>query len=695
MFNYCKDNESDLKNLKSQNRFNYFKLILFYPTIVLKFSLEQQNRIWNFFEDAKIIPKKESKTNNFTGINLSFCKKCFISFFQLNNFILLFNKKYPNEFLSRDLVNIIKYIFLVSETSDQERESLLLLINNENKESHKNRISDKIIISIIEIMTFYLDSKKPPGTNSLKTTESIKKEKEKEKKDKIDYVLNSPKSSLETFLNSENYFIETILRILSTNNLSLKKEVINLIKIISLKYIETLNNYFAKVEAEIKKSRKHKKINRVTGKEFYLFIQENITPNSSNDSIREKQKINDILNQNKIEEDKERRKSSMDSLNLINKSIDSKNKPIEISNDSNSIFRNKTNESQKNKDKRSKTPEEKKIDDIKSQFFQKAKVNINIPRKTEFNAIDSVNRISNPVDPNSQQNIIRILTMKNPVNIFYEDEEEEEEDKNEESDLIETQKIAMNLFEWLILYCENDKNFSVRKRSSGNIIFSSNAIYDNIDFNFNEILINYLLKLFSSKNLEVINKILILIIGQKGSNIPDKNMSLNKSYSRLLGFFSSSRTKFTQFLEELTINSYLCIYHEEAGKKFNYIKDSTYLLIEKKKEEYFTEIYKKAKEIIIDIYFYDNNLNNNIINEMINIILHLYGGLKKVNEVDDENIKIKNILFTFLQEFLQAIADIYNLKLDYYQKILKNTNPNNNEKSDFNLIKYEEVKKKY
>ena len=80
---------------------------------------------------------------------------------------------------------------------------------------------------------------------------------------------------------------------------------------------------------------------------------------------------------------------------------------------------------------------------------------------------------------------------------------------------------------------------------------------------------------------------------------------------------------------------------------------------------------------------------------MINIILHLFGGLKKVNEVDNENIKIKNILFTFLQEFLQEIADIYNSKLDYYQKILKNTTPNNNEKSDFNLIKYEEVKKKY
>ena len=133
-------------------------------------------------------------------------------------------------------------------------------------------------------------------------------------------------------------------------------------------------------------------------------------------------------------------------------------KPIEITSNDNFNYRNKLNEQQKNKDRRSKTPEEKKIDDIKSQFFQKAKENI--PRKREFSIIDRDNRISNPIEPNSQQNIIRILTMKNPVNIFYEDEDEEEEDKDEEKNLIETQKIAMNLFEWLILYCENDKNFS-------------------------------------------------------------------------------------------------------------------------------------------------------------------------------------------------------------------------------------------
>ena len=107
--------------------------------------------------------------------------------------------------------------------------------------------------------------------------------------------------------------------------------------------------------------------------------------------------------------------------------------------------------------------------------------------------------------------------MKNPINIFSEkeneeNEDDEDEDKNEEKNLIETLKIAVYLFEWLSVYCENDKNFSHRKKSTGNLISSSNIIYDKnsiVDFNFSEIIINYILKLFYTKNLEVIIKILV------------------------------------------------------------------------------------------------------------------------------------------------------------------------------------------
>ena len=674
IYKFCKDNESKINIENNSNVFYYFKFLLFTPKIVMKFSLEQQNKIWNFFETEKIIPKKDSKYINFSGINLSYCKKCFINFLQLNTFILLYNKKYPDEFLSPDLVNIIKYLFLVHDTNDLERESLFLLIN-ENNETQKNRISDKIIISIIEIYTFYFESRSYLN----KTTDNIIKI---DSKDSIkDYSFINPNLSLEAFLNSECYFIENLLRILSTNNLSLKKAVINLIKLLSQNYLETLKNYFSKVDTDIKKSRKIKKINKVTGKEFYFFIQENILINLNNESIREKQRIRDQLNQNNKNDDIDRRKSSMDSLNLINKSIEEKN--------NNLIIQNKPSENTKIKIYKSKTLKEKGIDEIKTQFFQKAKDNINIPRKTDISL--NTDRISSPYETNSQRKMVRILSLQNPISEFIEKENEEEEnkEKNNEMKIIETQKIAMSLFEWLINFENNLQNKSKRyngRLSSSNINLDKNV---NVPFNFSEIIINCFMKLFYSKNLEVINKILFLILGTKTTNILEQQMvkNLNENYFKLLDYFSSSKSKFVQFLEELMINSYLCLYYEDAGNKFNWIKESTnYIGIEKGKNEYFKEIYNHSKELLSDIYFYDNKMNNNIINEIFDIVLFLYGGLKKTNEINEENIIIKKILFTFLQEFLNSIVDLYKIRYDYYRKILKNSN----EKS---LIKKEMMKK--
>ena len=136
-----------------------------------------------------------------------------------------------------------------------------------------------------------------------------------------------------------------------------------------------------------------------------------------------------------------------------------------------------------------------------------------------------------------------------------------------------------------------------------------------------------------------------------------------ENYNKLLFYFSHTKTKFRQFLEELMVNSYLCIYHEDAGSKFTYIKDTmTYSGIDKGKGDYFKEIYEKANELIIDIYFYNNDLNNDIIDEIFDIILDLFGGIKKYEEISEENIKIKNILMNFLQEFLNSISEIINLK---------------------------------
>ena len=85
--------------------YNYFRYILFYPKIVLKFSLEQQNMIWNFFEEIKNSYKKKSKldknlenSENYI-FEHSYYRTFFLTFEQLNNFILLFNffGFYPND----------------------------------------------------------------------------------------------------------------------------------------------------------------------------------------------------------------------------------------------------------------------------------------------------------------------------------------------------------------------------------------------------------------------------------------------------------------------------------------------------------------------------------------------------------------------------------------------------------------------
>ena len=684
VLDYCKNYQNNYNTYffsKKKSPFFYFEYILFYPKIVLKFSLQQQNRIWKFFEDEKMLPKKEIKPTNFVGINISLCKKCFIPFNQINNFILLFNQKYPNEYLSPELINIIKYLVLASETTDRERESLILLINNINKKNHKNRISDKIIISIFEIFVFYFESKKS-NVNNTKMTELLKLE----KKDTKDNILSNPTLSLESFLNSGNYFIENILRILTTNNLDLKDSIINFIKIISQKYIDTLVNYFIKVESEIKKSKKKNKINKVSGNEFYYFIQENITPNDNNKIIRQNQVFMDNFINENYEEDKERRKSSMDSLNLINKGMN-QNK----SNENNDDEIDEINEPLILKKTRSATPETKRIDDIKYHFFQKNKYNIKIPRKTDFNFSD--NRISNPYEINSQQKLTRVLTFANPVNEFLKIEEDEDMDnKDDKLALLEAQntncRIALNLFQWL-LYCETV--YPNKKKSSGSSS-SSSFIYDkNIEFNFSEIIINFILKLLYDKNTEVIRKILFSII----ANNSEKNNKgiLIDNYTKLLGYFSSSKSKFIQFLEELMVNSYLCIYYEDNKKKFNSVKDLTNSVeTEKEMDEHFKEIYEESKQIIIDIYFYENKFNNKIINEVFDIVLSLYGGLKNMNE---ENIQIKKILFAFLENFLVSIVDLFNSNLDYYRKQLKNKISNVNDKNERIRIIYKEIKNKY
>jgi hypothetical protein len=562
-FDYCKEIQSKTNNNTQDSIYNYFRYILFYPKIVLKFSLEQQNKIWNFFETIKNEYKKKEKlkkNNENAQFYLSDYRKCFLTFEQINNFILLFNEKYPNESLSQNLKSIIKNIFFDYNTNDRERESLLLLVNSDNPNNH--RLSDNIIISIIDIFNYYLDA------NNKKYILNNNK----------DNQIYSSNKSVQSFLSSPNYFIETILSILTTNNLSLKKVLINLLSKISQKYKDDLNTFFIGIEAENKKAKKNRKKERITKDEFYSFIQENITPNYNNKRLRESDEIlenansiisvDNALNNGIIT--KERRKSTMDSVNNIN----SKEKK-DYKND------NKNEKNKKDRNKKSRSCEIKDISCIKIKVNRTSE-NIAYPkRKTEHDIQDK--RLSNPNTFNLDKEIYRVSSFSKKNNNDKNEVKEKKTEINEKKQQLENQtiscEISLYLFNWLLI-CDKQPTHK-RALSSGNI--SSNIILDT-NSNLSDTIINFILKLLcSNKNLEVINKSILLIMCQKGYSISEmKNINsinnmpfFSENYLTLLNQFSSSKTNFIQFLEELMVNSYLCLHYKEAQNKFNLVIDTT------------------------------------------------------------------------------------------------------------------------
>ena len=700
VFEYCKNKSSSRTSTSgyyylNNNLYHYFKYILFYPKIVIKFSLIQQKKLWNFFEEIKNEYKKKSKTESNPEnykFNISYYKQYFISFEQLNNFILLFNEKYPNEPLSPYLTSIIRNIFSDSATNDKERESLFLLINNVNPGNlYINRLSDKIIISIIEIFIYYLESNhKKYSSKNANMSEIFDNN-----------LYYSPKMTVMSFLSSPNYLIETLLSIFSTNNLSLKKVLINLLRVLSQKYGDLLKEYFDSIEALYKKAKKNNKKERITKEEFYYFIKENISSNSYNQKLRELRKYE--LDDSKNEIDQNERKSSMDNLNIIKNNIEEEDNKIK--NKKSDIIRN-----DKKGQRRSNSDEEKDINGIIKQFYINDNNILNRKHRKSYFNLEGI-RISNPNNIKVKINRISTLTHKlkkvNRINEKIRENEKKEnkikEKKNELQIQSTNREISMILFDWLL----TSEKKEIIKKVSGNLSNLSNSINENnINSNFADILIDFILKfLCSNKDLEVISKLLLLIMGLKGFNFSDKKnniSSTNDNYLKLLNYFSLTKTEFVQFLEELMINSYLCLYFIDAQKKFYFLEEQTSPNGEvKTKNEYFKVIFDKTKELMIDIIFNETNLNkNNIIYEIINIILSLSNGLKNNNELDEEDIKIRDILFKFLKEFLNEISEAYISRLASFKKKLRksssnNINIKNNDSNSSNNEKNERIQSKY
>ena len=287
----------DIKNkkiLESNEKHGFFLNILFYPTIIMKFNLIQQNIIFSLFDKIKK--------------NGGILKNCdyrtyFISFDKISKLLILLSEKNNDIYIPSNLFNIIKIIFEDINTTDNERESLFLLYNN-------HLISDKVFINIMEIFIFYFDI----NTNIIKISNLLTNNKVIEGEKKI----NMRNNSIKYFLYSNNYFIERLLNTLISKNLNIKKLIINFLRLLTNKYNTIFEEFFSFVD-EYNRNNKDNKNKRVNKKDFFYFIRENVTINENNEIIiKEKEEnkdksknkkrqssIDNIINRKKLEESKE------------------------------------------------------------------------------------------------------------------------------------------------------------------------------------------------------------------------------------------------------------------------------------------------------------------------------------------------------------------------------------------------------
>ena len=715
----------DHKDKTKKEVYNYFKNILFYPKIIIKFTLSQQELLWKFFESIK------ASNNNFSH---SYYKKIFMSFDQLNAFLLLLSDKYKKKpknapLFPKSLINIIRNIFEDSSTTDKERENLLLLYNSKY-------LDNEILITIIEIFIFYLDTNK----NMMAEKYSYDKTylfKDFKDDDIIESMIKARITSINYFLNSSNNFIENLLNIFSTTNINLKKVVMNFIKILTQKYRDNLENYFSGIDIKIKKSKG--KINRITKTEFYEFIQENIIPNYYNQTILEKKIISKDEHNKGVEDNKIRRKTvkATQKIKLINENEIENLK----NNNENKIFEkegeNKINDNKKykildksknnddndikilkfdnnikynfNKDKvkRSLSTKNKNISQLKITIFNQN--NFKLIKKNELNEKISLEKIKelanhcvnyylgNDTEKQcylNQSNIKSSIINNTPQDKNIKDseydknenmiKEEKSNNKNNNNDILneeenksrlnENQKIkselSMILFDWLLTIDSKNKNLSnkVQKSSNKNINKINSSEVENI--------LSVLVKFLSNiKELEVIYKLLFVIMSHKSlgsinkisySNELDSNK--NNNYFLLLNYFSFSETKFLQLIEELMINSYLCIHDENHRKIFIILSENSKIRSGlNNKDDFYNTIFSKSKELLLDIYFHVNNENKNkIIYNIINIILLESQELnvdKKTNKDDNKN-KFNHLLI-LLKDLLKEVFNIYNNKLSF------------------------------
>ena len=639
-----------VKTMKNDKCYYFFHYILFAPNILIKFNLDQQEILYKFFDQGKNQKFKVSKSD---------IKKCFMPFDQINKFFILLSDKYANvekemSLLTNSLMNIIKAILEDNSTKDTDRENILLLCQYKN-------MNENIIRGIIEIMISFIDLKESDNSNI------------KDPKD-INLDIGKKTKFVNYILNSNNNYIEGILKLFSCKFRSTKKVIIKFFQILILKYGEIFENYFTNLETS---SKKGKCLNKINKKEFYHFVEEiismnyfinkvskksenllfknqnsNITSinndqqNGENDiplrkktaefnfNIKDKNDIfdiNDNNNENNLINNKERKLSLNNKdvietgLNVISKIEQDKNKEIKDSSKSDEEIKNKDNEFQIShiilKDDRILLMESN-IEQIE----QDIEINVKISEILFDLLIKFQPQIKNPIPDNSNaNNFLNVLAKKN------------------------------------LLFEKNPK--------TKNIINTNNT--NNFD---EERIINILVKfLANTKEIEVLYKALFLIINTK---------FVDSTFNRLLDLFCYTNTDFMNLIEEILIISYLYINDKEYKNKNIFVFNKKYSNISKLKDEneYFKIIYTKANELLINLYFHKNNKNKNkIINGVINHIL-IMSNVHKKNNLNPDEKNLFNILLKLCEEFLEEInisfcKEIKSIKMKEPIKLLEKAQP--------------------
>ena len=689
------------KILNQNEKHGFFKNILFYPTIVMKFSSFQQNIIFSFFEKIK------KEINSF---NNSEYRNYFISFDNITKLLKSLSERNDDESLPSNLYNIIKIIFEDEKTKDNERESLILLYNN-------HLLSHKVFINILEIFTIYFDINifnKKVNTKSNNVSDINKENKE------LDALINMRNNSIKYFLYSSNFFIENLLNIMLTTNLYIKKLIINFLRILTNKYNSILEEYFSFVN-ECNKNYKNKRINK---KDFLYFIRENLFVNPKNKIIlsefekeknkkkrnnilikKRKSSLEDIICRKNLEQNKN---ANLNSIKRV-KSFDEikTNKKIEIFD---SLTKNKKRKKIKNNkevndknNKRSNSTSKNNLPKNKNIFYklidkqnkmEKTKLIYKKRNNSSINLnIDLINKayetklLNKPLEINTNfllNNNNKKLNIKKYKLKSSQKNQKNKKNQNKKCSKANSNKnvkneikndiylsleeinincdISMILYDWLVQIKYNKK-----KNKNNNDSLDKSVTIEYI----NQIL-NYIVKFLSNMTeLEVIYRTLFIFLGQKSTEQSGTNKAkYNQNYLRLLSYFSKSHS-FRQLLEEIIIDSYLGFNNDEKTiNKYSFNQNISKLIIKSTKNVEFEKIYNLTKELLIDIYFYKHNISSNlIIYELYNIILKKYNGFQTPN----------NDIIHKLSIFLK---NIFNEIINKYHSLL-NENNDNTESNSF------------